>query len=126
MLQIDNLNHAGASEGEVLGKAVLRVATSLGLTQADLGAVIGKDRTQISRLKQNPSLKPESKSGELALLLIRLARSLYVLAGGDDDWIKHFIHSPNKVTGGVPAEQIKTVAGLVKVLNFVDALRGKV
>ena len=35
------------------------------------------------------------------------------------------MRTPNKVTGGVPAEQIKSVEGLVTVLQFVDAIRGK-
>jgi hypothetical protein len=33
--------------------------------------------------------------------------------------------SPNKVTGGVPAQQITSIQGLITVLQFVDAIRGK-
>lgn len=110
----------------VLAKAVLNASAQLGLRQADLGAVLGIHRTAVSRLKRTPSLDPESKEGELALLLVRLARSLYALTGGDEAWIRHFMSSPNQVTGGVPAEQIQNVQGLVTVLQFVDALRGKV
>ena len=109
----------------VLAKAVLKAATELGLNQADLAAVLGVHRTAISRLKRNPSLDPDSKQGELALMLIRVARALFALTGGDEDWIRHFMRTSNKVTGGVPAEQVKTVAGLVTVLQFVDAIRGK-
>ncbi|TVQ68347.1 MAG: DUF2384 domain-containing protein [Oceanospirillales bacterium] len=83
-------------------------------------------RTGISRLKQHLDLQPETKQGELALLLIRAARALYALAGGDDVWIKHFMRSNNRLTGGIPAEQIQTVQGLVKVVTCLDALRGKV
>lgn len=109
----------------VLAKAVLKAATELGLNQADLAAVLGVHRTAISRLKRNPSLDPDSKQGELALMLIRVARALFALTGGDEDWIRHFMRTSNKVTGGVPAEQVKTVEGLVTVLQFVDAIRGK-
>lgn len=110
----------------VLAKAVLNAAEQLGLKQAELAAVLGIHRTAISRLKQNPALDPKSKQGELALLLIRIARALFALTGGDKDWIKHFMHSPNQVTGGVPAKQIESIQGLVQVLNLVDALRGKI
>ncbi len=110
----------------VLAKAVLNAADQLGLKQAELGAVLGIHRTAISRLKQNPALDPKSKQGELALLLIRIARALFALTGGDKDWIKHFMHSPNQVTGGIPAKQIESIQGLMQVLNFVDALRGKI
>ena len=110
----------------VLAKAVLNAAVQLGLKQADLAAVLGMHRTAISRLKQNPSLNPQSKEGELALLLVRLARALYALTGGDQDWIRHFMATPNKATGGIPARQIESIQGLVTVLQFVDAIRGKV
>lgn len=109
----------------VLAKAVLNASEQLGLKQADLAAVLGIHRTAVSRLKQNPSLDPTSKQGELALLLIRIARAVYVLAGGDKEWIRHFMRSPNKITGGVPAEQIESIQGLMTVLQFVDAIRGK-
>lgn len=110
----------------VLAKAVLSAAEQLGLKQAELAAVLGIHRTAVSRLKQNPTLEPKSKQGELALLLIRIARALFALTGGDKDWIKHFMHSPNQVTGGVPAQQIETIQGLIQVLQFVDAIRGKI
>lgn len=110
---------------QVLAKAVLRAAQQLGLSQAELGAVLGLHRTGISRLKHSGSLAPDSKQGELALLLIRLARGLYALAGGDELWIRHFMHSPNQVTGGIPVEQVQRIQGLITVLHFVDGIRGK-
>jgi DNA-binding XRE family transcriptional regulator len=110
----------------VLAKAVLNAAEQLGLKQSELAGVLGIHRTAVSRLKQNPALDPKSKQGELALLLIRIARALFALTGGDKDWIKHFMHNPNQVTGGIPAKQIESIQGLMQVLNFVDALRGKI
>lgn len=111
---------------QVLAKAFLNAANQLGLKSTEIAAVLGVHRTAISRLKQNGSLDPKSKQGELSLLLIRIARALFALAGGDEAWIKHFMRSPNKITGGVPVEQITSVQGLVNVLQFVDAIRGKV
>ena len=115
-----------AKPDAVLAKAALNAAAELGLKQADLAAVLGLHRTAVSRLKRNPALDPESKQGELALMLVRLARALFALTGGDEAWIRHFMQTANKITGGVPAEQIKSVEGLVTVLQFVDAIRGKV
>ncbi|MDP4765582.1 MAG: DUF2384 domain-containing protein [Pseudomonadales bacterium] len=120
------LAHPKPEPATVLAKAVLNAAAQLGLKQAELAAVLGLHRTAISRLKQNGSLDPASKQGELALLLIRLARALYALTGGDKDWLLHFMRTPNKVTGGIPAQQIETIQGLMLVLQFVDAMRGKV
>lgn len=120
------LQRTQAAPQAVLAKAVLRAADQLGLRQADLAGVLGVHRTAISRLKQNPSLDPGSKQGELALLLVRMARALFALTGGDTDWMRHFMRTPNQATGGVPAEQITSIQGLVRVLQFVDAIRGKV
>lgn len=110
----------------VLAKAVLRAAEQLGLHQAGLADVLGMHRTAISRMKTAQSLDPASKQGELALLLVRLARALYALTGGDAEWIRHFMQTPNHVTGGIPARQIATIQGLMTVLRFVDAMRGKI
>lgn len=58
--------------------------------------------------------------------MIRIARALYALTGGGETWIKRFMHTPNKITGGIPAKQIAQLEGLICVLRFVDAIRGKV
>lgn len=110
----------------VLAKAFLNAGQQLSLSQAELAAVLGIDRSAISRLKNASGIDPQSKKGELALMLIRVARALFALAGGDQDWIKHFMRSPNKVTSGVPAEQVQSIQGLIAVLQFVDAIRGKI
>jgi len=110
----------------VLAKAVLRAADQLGLRQSGLADVLGMHRTAISRMKTAQSLDPASKQGELALLLVRLARALYALTGGDEVWIRHFMRAPNRITGGIPAEQIVSIQGLVTVLRVVDAMRGKI
>lgn len=109
----------------VLAKALLNAADQLNLKQAQLAAILGVHRTAISRLKTNPELDPKSKQGELALLLIRLYRSLYALTGGDVMWMQHFLNSPNRVTGGIPSLQIQSITGLVTVIQFLDAVRGK-
>ncbi len=113
------------SANAVLAKAALNAAAQLGLKQTELAAVLGMHRTAVSRLKRSPTIDPESKQGELALLFVRLARSLFALTGGDGDWMRHFMRAPNTATRGVPAEQIQSIEGLMAVLTFVDAMRGK-
>ena len=109
----------------VLAKAVLKASEQLGLKQKGLANVLGIHRTFISRLKRNTKLSPSSKRGELALMLIRVAQSLSALTGGNEVWIKRFMHSQNSVTNGIPAKQIETVQGLTTVLRYVEAIRGK-
>ena len=110
----------------VLAKALLNAADQLGLKQSQLAAILGVHRTAISRLKSKPELEPSTKQGELALLLIRVSRDLYALTNGDEEWMRHFLNSPNRVTGGVPIVQMERIQGLVSVLNLIDGLRGKI
>lgn len=110
----------------VLSKALINASRQLTLRQEELANVIGVHRTAITRLKHNLDLRPDSKQGELALLLIRAARALFALAGGDPAWIKHFMRSQNTLTGGIPAEQVQTIQGLMRVVTCLDAIRGKV
>ncbi|HKJ76772.1 MAG TPA: antitoxin Xre/MbcA/ParS toxin-binding domain-containing protein [Gammaproteobacteria bacterium] len=111
-----------ATEDQVLAKALRRAGESLGLSQQDLGAIIGKDRSAISRGR----IDATGKAGELALLVVRCYRALYVLVGGEPDQMRHWMHTANRHTGGIPAEQIKTVQGLTRVVEYLDAVRGKV
>ena len=120
------LKHINPTQESVLAKAVLNASEQLGLKQAELAAVLGVHRTAISRLKQNQLLDPLSKQGEIALLVVRIARALFALTGGDAEWIKHFMHTHNKITGDIPAKQIESIQGLMTVVQFVDAIRGKV
>ncbi|KEA62592.1 hypothetical protein ADIMK_3064 [Marinobacterium lacunae] len=120
------LPHIDPKAENVLAKAVLNASKQLGLNQSELGSVLGIHRTAVSRLKSNLVLNPKSKEGELALLLIRLARSLFALTGGDQVWIRHFMRTPNRLTAGIPAEQIATIQGLMTVTRIVDGLRGKI
>src|SRR5690606_4797461 len=97
------LRHIKPSPDAVLAKAVLRAAAQLGLRRADLAALLGLHRAGISRPMHTPSLDPAPQQGERAVHPLRLARALYTLAGGDPDWIRHFMHPPVRVTGGIPA-----------------------
>lgn len=109
----------------VLAKAFFNVAKKIDLSQAQLAAILGVSLPTISRLKTKLKLDPNSKQGELALLLIKLYIVLYDLNGGDLDWIHHFLNSKNQVTGGIPIKQIETAYGLVRVLQVVKAIQNK-
>jgi uncharacterized protein (DUF2384 family) len=111
--------------GTVLTRAVLRAAERLDLSQRDLSAVLGVSPSTLSRLSRRP-LDPQSKEGELAVLFVRLYRSLDALLGGDAERARLWLHAPNHHLGGRPAELVRTVTGLVHVIEYLDAMRGKV
>ncbi len=110
----------------VLAAAVLKLRDQLELSQAELADIIGLHRTGITRLQKSNSLKADSKTGELALLLVRSYRALFALFGGNLESMRHFLRTPNHHTGGVPLEQMRGIQGLVTVVNYLDALRGRV
>ena len=115
------LNAKPAPE-QVLGTAVLRASERMGLSRAELAKAIGRDRSSISR----SGVDPESKSGELAKLLIRCYRALAVMVDDNPQQIREWLSTRNRHTGGVPQQQLQSVSGLVAVSEYLDAIRGKV
>ncbi len=109
----------------VLTKALLRASRRLDLQQKSLAPVLGVSAASLSRLSQGRSIRPETKEGELAILFVRLFRSLDALLGGDEEASRQWFNAPNAHLGGVPAELIRTVPGLVHVVEYLDAMRGK-
>lgn len=109
----------------VLAKAVLSAAGRLGLNNRELAGVVGSSEASVSRLARGRGLDPDSKEGELSLLFLRLYRGLDALVGGDDDKARAWLHAHNAHLGGVPAERIRTIEGLVDVVRYLDAMRGR-
>jgi transcriptional regulator with XRE-family HTH domain len=117
--------HASADPADVLRKAVLSASTRLGLRQRDLAGVLGASEASVSRLQRGRGIAPTSKEGELALLFLRVYRSLDALVGGDDTRARAWLHAPNDHLGGIPADRLMQVEGLVDVAQYLDAMRGR-
>ena len=112
----------------ILSKALLRAADGLGVSAAELGVIIGTSESTISRLrtKRRGPLSPATKEGELALLFVRVFRSLDALVGGDEVNARAWMHADNHHLRGVPLERMKKVEGLVDVAEYLDAMRGTI
>ena len=116
-----------AQPGLVLTKALLRAAELLGLSSASLARILGVSEASVSRLTSGArTVDPDSKEGELALLLVRVYRSLDALVGTDAAQRKAWLHSPNRALNGRPADLIQRADGLVSVVNYLDAMRAPV
>ena len=108
----------------VLTKAVLRAAELLELSSSVLARILGVSEASISRLTTGSrTIDPQSKEGELALLLVRVYRSLDALVGTDAAQRKAWLHGHNRALNGTPAELIQSAAGLVNVVAYLDAMR---
>lgn len=111
---------------EVLSRALLRAAASLGVNGQTMAQVVGVSPASWSRLAAGQrTVDSESKEGELALLFLRLYRSLDALVGGDAEKARAWLRARNAHLSAVPLECIQSVAGLVRVDEYLDAVRGK-
>jgi uncharacterized protein (DUF2384 family) len=116
---------AGEAAGAVVGKATLAAARLLGLNNRDLAVVLGTSEASISRLARERGLRMGSAEASLALLFLRLFRSLDAIVGGSEAKARDWFTAPNRHVGGVPAQQVRTPEGLVNVVQYLDAIRGK-
>ncbi len=114
-----------ADPGVVLSRAVLRTAEHLGVRQNRIARILGISEATVSRLGGGRPLDPESKAGELAVLFVRVFRSLDALFGGGGDNSRQWLEANNTHLGGVPAQLIESAAGLVAVVDYLDAMRGR-
>jgi hypothetical protein len=117
---------AQPEKGLVLLKALLNASDEIGLNSSELSDALGVKRSSLTEMKTQGIIELDSKEGERAIYIIDLARKLSTLTNSDKDWVRAFMHSDNKGTGGIPAKQIATLDGLVKTLRYVDAMRGSV
>ena len=115
-----------ASDAAVLTKAVVRAARLLSFSQRELAHILGVSDATASRLcAGHYELSPDrAKEWELALLLVRLFRSLDAL-WGHEAAARTWLASDNLALAGRPVDLIPSVEGLVRVVNYLDNARGR-
>ena len=114
-------------ESGVITKATLRAAERLGIKNNVLARIVGVSEPTVSRMRKGDYvLERGQKAFELAILFVRLYRSLDAIVGGDEavaaDWLKN----KNTVLDSTPIEVIQTVAGLANVIEYLDSRRAVV
>ena len=108
----------------VLTKAVLKAAELLSLSSVALARILGVSEASVSRLFSGArKIDPESKEGELALLFVRVFRSLDALVGTDASQRNAWLQSHNRGLNGRPIELIQRAEGLAAVVAYLDAMR---
>lgn len=115
------------SEAQVVTKATVAAADRLGLSARTLAGVVGVSEASVSRMKRlDHLLEKGTKPFELALLLIRLFRSLDAITGGDEQVARAWLKNHNTALSGIPVEKILSISGLTDVLAYLDARRALV
>lgn len=126
----DDLNGAGATleqQSQTISKAVIRASQILQITQSSLSEILGVSVSSVSRLFAGTyKLRPErKKEWELALLFLRLFRALDAIVGSGNP-ARMWLNGINSGLGGVPLDFIQTTEGLVRVVQYLDAHRGRI
>jgi len=115
---------SAADQGAVVTKATLRAASKLGLTNKLLATVIGVSEATVSRMRSGEyALEPGQKPFELAVLFVRLYRSLDAIVGGDDAVAGNWLKNRNTVLDAEPIALIQSAPGLMNVIQYLDARR---
>lgn len=111
----------------ILSKAVVSAANHLGLTQSVLADVLGVSESSVSRLytSQYQFSQKRKREWEFALLFVRLFRSLDEILGHDSQ-AHTWLRGPNLALAGRPIDLIRTAQGLVSVVQYLDASRGRI
>jgi hypothetical protein len=116
-----------AADAAVVTKAALRAAGRLGLPNRALARVLGVSEATVSRMGAGSYLlKTGDKAFELALLFLRLFRSLDALSGGDEQVSRAWLRNDNLALGGAPIALIESLAGMINVVGYLDARRARV
>lgn len=111
----------------VVTKAALRAASQLDMTNKAFATVVGLSEATVSRMRAGEYLlRPGQKAFELALLFIRLYRSLDAIVGGDDAVASAWLRNRNTLLDDEPLALIQTVPGLMNVIQYLDARRALV
>ena len=118
---------AKTAENAVLTKATLRAADLLDITARMLASVIGVSEATVSRMRREEFLLERgTKPFELAVLFVRLFRSLDAIVGGDEAVARAWLKNPNTAFEATPLEKILTITGLVDVSAYLDSRRALV
>ena len=91
----------------------------------DTGVILGVSEATISRMRRG-EYPLENKPFELAIMFIRLYRSLDAVIGGDDAVAKSWLRNKNSALKEAPIDLIQSVSGLTDVIQYLDARRAVV
>ena len=72
------------------------------------------------------SLASRTKPFELAVLFVRLFRSLDAHVGGDPQVAPAWLANSNAALDGRPLDKIRTITGLLEVIAYLHAQRARV
>jgi plasmid maintenance system antidote protein VapI len=120
-------SRSAPSPGATLSKAVVRAATALKISQSALAEVLGISAPSVSRLVAGTYQLEEArrKEWEMALLFVRLFRSLDAIVGPGEK-AQTWLTGENLALNARPVDLIRSAQGLVNVVEYLDLYRGRI
>ncbi|WP_119344255.1 MbcA/ParS/Xre antitoxin family protein [Facilibium subflavum] len=118
-----------ANDSAIIAKSLENASKLYGISQADIAKVLHMSNSAFSKAKnQNSnSFSPDTITGELALYFIKIIRSLDAIYGGNEEICKKWLtNNNNDFDGKKPLELMRSVKGLVFIMNYLDYYRGRV
>ncbi|KCV83004.1 hypothetical protein ATO10_05322 [Actibacterium atlanticum] len=108
----------------VLTKAVMRAASLMDVSQVELAAILGLSEAKISAVAKHGAVLPDRPlNRNMAAYFVRIFRSLDAIVGGDQAVAASWLRNHNVVLGHAPIDAMKSVAGLVHVMDYLDQRR---
>ena len=111
----------------IVTSALCRATEKLKFTQVELAEILGVSKSTASRImKGTHILRAGQKDYEIAVIFLRIFRSLDAITGGDDRVNVNWMRNENTALSGVPAAMLKNLTGLMNVITYLDAQRAKI
>jgi putative toxin-antitoxin system antitoxin component (TIGR02293 family) len=106
----------------------MAAAERLAVPQATLARLLGVSAPTVTRIRQGKYRLDEArKEWELAALFVRLYRSLDAITVNQVEEARAWLNSRNHgLNGEKPMALITSAAGLVRVVDYLDAARARV
>jgi hypothetical protein len=110
-----NNKYSITQKKRVLTKALINLVDRLHLSRQETSAILGPSESSLSRIfsKSHSYIDPESKEGQLTLLLLRMYRNLDTLFGGNEIQCQLWLRNENSHLNGIPIQLIQSIEGLV-------------
>ena len=115
------------NEAGIVTKAAIRAADRLDVKNTALARILGVSEATVSRMRKGTyKLARTQKAFELAVLFVRLYRSLDGIVAGDDSVASDWLKNENTALGARPLELIQSISGLSNVIAYLDSRRAVV
>lgn len=120
-------DHNQTDRASVLTKAFFRAGDLLELSGKELAQIIGTSESTISRMRKDSgkSLVEKTKAWELAVLFVRIFRSLDAMLGGHHEKSRLWLRAYNEHLNGKPIDLVREVRGITLVAEYLDGMRGR-